>query len=160
MGRILLVHDALLTRDIALKELMSRPSSSKDETVVDRVQPSGVMLARFLREARLTGRLELPSIIPVYELGKRANGTIYYTMKLVRGRTLTKALLETKSFEDRLGLLNHFLDLCNAIAYAHSKGVIHRDIKPHNVMIGEFGETVVIDWGRLNTCRRSSLPGI
>jgi WD40 repeat protein len=103
--------------------------------------------ARFLREARVTGQLEHPNIVPVYELGRRADGTLYYAMKLVRGRTLAEALRGCESLKDRLGLLSHYVDLCQAIAYAHSRGVIHRDIKPDNVMLGEFGETVVLDWG-------------
>ena len=105
------------------------------------------MVARFLREAKITGQLEHPSITPVHELGRRADGTLYYTMKLVRGRTLSEAIKSAANFGERLTLLPHFVDLCNAIAYAHSRGVLHRDIKPSNVMIGDYGETVIIDWG-------------
>src|SRR5690606_4846921 len=101
----------------------------------------------FLQEARITGQLEHPSIVPVYELGHRGDGSLYYTMKLVRGRSLSKALSECKTLEERLRYLPHFVDLCQAIAYAHSRRIIHRDIKPANVMVGEFGETVVLDWG-------------
>ena len=85
--------------------------------------------------------------MPVYELGFRSDGSLYYTMKLVRGRTLQEAMEKADGPLGRLELLPHFLDLCQAISYAHSRGVIHRDIKPKNVMVGEFGETVVIDWG-------------
>jgi WD40 repeat protein len=105
------------------------------------------MAARFVREARVTGQLEHPNIVPVYELGERQDGTLYYTMKLVRGRTLASALRSCPGLGERLGLLSHYVDLCQAIAYAHSRGVIHRDIKAENVMLGEFGETVVLDWG-------------
>jgi tRNA A-37 threonylcarbamoyl transferase component Bud32 len=146
MGRVLLVHDSHLGRDIALKELLPAHGGSGEDkpTPVRLAMP---VVARFLQEARITGQLEHPSIVPVYELGHRADGTLYYTMKLVRGRTLAQGIEESPTLHARLGLLPHFLDLCQAIAYAHSRGVIHRDLKPGNVMIGDFGETVVIDWG-------------
>lgn len=108
---------------------------------------SASLAARFVREARVTGQLEHPNIVPVYELGERKDGTLYYCMKLVRGRTFRRALRQCEGLADRLLLLSHYLDLCQAIAYAHSRGVIHRDIKTENVMLGEFGETVVLDWG-------------
>jgi len=135
MGRVLVAFDDHIKREIAIKELLS--SNSKNSR----------MIIRFLREARITGRLEHPSIVPVYEIGKRTDGTFYYAMKLVKGKTLDAAIKECKTPEERLKLLPHFRDLCNAIAFAHSKNIIHRDIKPENVMIGEFGETVVLDWG-------------
>ena len=147
MGRVLLVHDEHLARDVALKELLPGLGSTTREGAASPVQRSMPIVARFLQEARLTGQLEHPSIVPVYELGRRKDGTLYYTMKLVRGRTLARALRDAESLRERLGLLSHFVDLCQAIAYAHSRGVIHRDLKPGNVMVGEFGETVVIDWG-------------
>ena len=147
MGRVLLVHDQHLARDIALKELLPEATPEASEGAPSPVRLSVPIMARFLQEARITGQLEHPSIVPVYELGYRKDGTLYYTMKLVRGQTLSKALKQAKSLKDRLDLLPHFVDLCQSIAYAHSRGVIHRDIKPGNVMVGEFGETVVIDWG-------------
>ncbi|MBI2423680.1 MAG: protein kinase [Candidatus Hydrogenedentes bacterium] len=159
MGRVLLVHDDFLGRDIALKELLphlgervdSTPnageSTSSDVEHLSPVRFSAHILARFLQEARITGQLEHPSIVPVYELGHRSDGSLYYTMKLVRGRSLAKAIGECRGLEERLRLLPHFVDLCQAIAYAHSRRVIHRDIKPANIMVGEFGETVVLDWG-------------
>lgn len=150
MGRILLVHDQFLDRDIALKELL--PFDSVVEDIDTRppespVRASAQLVGRFLREARVTGQLEHPSIVPVYELGRRPNGTLYYTMKLVRGQTLSRAIHDALSLPERLKLLSHVVDLCQALAYAHSRHVIHRDIKPSNIMIGGFGETVVIDWG-------------
>ena len=147
MGRVLLVHDEHMGRDIALKELLPElleGSGADKETPVRKSMP---IMARFLQEALITGQLEHPAIVPVYELGNRANGTIYYTMKLVRGQSLSQALRAVEDLPQRLELLPHFVDLCNAIAYAHSRNVIHRDIKPGNVMVGEFGETVVLDWG-------------
>ncbi|GMV99942.1 MAG: hypothetical protein AMXMBFR84_10810 [Candidatus Hydrogenedentota bacterium] len=145
MGRVLLVHDAYLGRNIALKELLPGAEGSSGPATPATHYMN--ILSRFLQEARITGQLEHPSIVPVYELGHRSDGTLYYTMKLVRGRTLRQALAEADGLQGRLQLLPHFVDLCNAIAYAHSQGVIHRDIKPANVMVGEFGETVVLDWG-------------
>ena len=144
MGRVLLVHDTYLGRDVALKEaLADAPEASRPE-----LSPkSSPHLARFLREARVTGRLDHPSIVPVHELGRRADGRLYYTMRLVPGRTLEQAVKEAGAWQERLRLLPHFVDLCQAVAYAHSRGVLHRDLKPANVMIGEFGETVVLDWG-------------
>lgn len=147
MGRILLVHDQHLGRDVAFKELLPGAVPPSGEGEESPVRLSVPFVARFLQEARITGQLEHPSIVPVYELGHRKDGTLYYTMKLVRGKTLREAIRSADSFEERLGLLSHFVDLCQAIAYAHSRGVLHRDIKPDNVMVGEFGETVVLDWG-------------
>ena len=77
----------------------------------------------------------------------RSDGRLYYTMQLVKGRTLSSALEACASLDERLACLPHFVDMCQAIAFAHSRGVVHRDIKPENVMIGEFGETIVLDWG-------------
>jgi len=150
MGRVLLVHDAHLGRDIAMKELLPNVSHSGETVSLAAASPvrlSVPLINRFLQEARITGQLEHPSIVPVYELGNRRNGQLYYTMKLVRGETLHRAIQNASDPSERLTLLPHFVDLCQAIAYAHSRGVLHRDIKPANVMVGEFGETVVLDWG-------------
>ncbi len=148
MGKILLVRDEHLGRDIALKQLLPDRLPGGTRTGAPTAEMLTVpIIARFLQEARITGQLEHPSIVPVYELGYRDDGSLYYTMKFVRGRTLQDVLEEKAGLRERLPLLTHFLDLCQAIAYAHDRGVIHRDIKPLNVMIGEFGETVVIDWG-------------
>ncbi len=148
IGRVLRVKDMCLGREIALKELLC-DGAPHESTAALGAAPSETapMAARFLREARITAQLEHPSIVPIYEMGQRSDGTLYYTMKLIRGRTLEKAIEEADGLSERLGLLPHFIDLCQAIAYAHSQGVIHRDIKPSNVLVGEFGETVVIDWG-------------
>jgi WD40 repeat protein/serine/threonine protein kinase len=145
IGRIMEVWDPRIKRHVALKVLHPTLKETAEEdgpaAAVERHKK------RFLREAQITGRLEHPSIIPLYEIGRRPDGSLYYTMKLVRGNTLDVALRKAGSLEARLALLPHFLNLCQAIAYAHSRGVIHRDIKPKNILIGAFGETLVIDWG-------------
>jgi serine/threonine protein kinase/WD40 repeat protein len=146
MGRVLLVHDASLGRDIALKELLSdlETGSTGPDTPL---RKSTEVTARFLQEAFVTARLEHPNIVPVYEVGRRPAGNLFYTMRLVRGKTLGQAIGAAKTMQERLALIPNFLSLCHAIAYAHSRKVIHRDIKPSNIMVGEFGETVVLDWG-------------
>jgi WD40 repeat protein/serine/threonine protein kinase len=157
IGRILLVHDEQIGRDVILKELLPEHTVSPTASTLSQMpkgaspkspmRKSASMMARFLQEAKITGQLEHPSIVPVYELGTRKDGQLYYTMKLVRGDTLSVAIKDCKSLQDRLALLRSFLDVCQAMAYAHTKGVIHRDLKPSNIMVGEFGECVVLDWG-------------
>ena len=162
MGRVLVAFDHHLGRDIALKELLpdkAKGGTPKATPPGSPMAKSGRLVARFLREARVTGQLEHPSIVPVYELGKRSDDTLYYGMKLVRGRTLKKAIHECASLSDRLMLLSHVADLCHAVAYAHSRGVINRDIKPENIMVGEFGETVVLDWGLAKVMGQEDLRG-
>ena len=148
IGRVLVAFDTGLGRQVAIKELLTDISTGAISTPdTENRSRTGALAARFLREARVTGQLEHPNIVPVYEVGRRDNGTYYYTMKLVRGRTLATALRSCAGLRERLELLHHYVDLCQAIAYAHDRGVVHRDIKPDNVMLGEFGETVVLDWG-------------
>lgn len=159
MGRIMLARDQAIGRDIALKELlpgMSGGSSIPGSVPQQYTNDSGGIEERFLREAKITGQLEHPNIVPVYEIGKHDDGSIYYTMRFVRGQTLADRLREIRKDETlskqeklaaRIRLLDAFIDVCQAIAYAHSKGVIHRDLKPENIMIGDFGETQVLDWG-------------
>ena len=147
IGKVLIAFDEHLGREIALKELLDDPATMSTNPGQTPLTRTSAAVVRFLREARVTGQLEHPNIVPVYEVGRRADGALYYTMKLVRGRTLADALKACDRLAERLGLLNHFVDLCQAVAYAHSRGVVHRDIKPENVMVGEFGETVVLDWG-------------
>jgi eukaryotic-like serine/threonine-protein kinase len=114
--------------------------------------------ARFLLEARLTGRLEHPGIVPVYGLGRYPDGRPYYAMRLIQGETLGRAIERFYSQEEMpreparreiafRRLLRSLIDACNAVAYAHSRGVVHRDLKPDNIMLGRFGETLVVDWG-------------
>ncbi|MFO8056259.1 MAG: protein kinase [bacterium] len=146
IGRVLLAFDEHIGRDVALKELLPDASGSIP-SVSSPLKTTAAITGRFLQEARITGQLEHPGIVPVYEVGKRPDGSLYYTMRLVRGRTLYDRIHECENLQERLRLLPHFLDLCNALAFAHSRGVVHRDIKPQNVMLGEFGETVLLDWG-------------
>jgi WD40 repeat protein/serine/threonine protein kinase len=154
MGRILLARDNVIGREVALKELL--PSRMPGGSVPADTESSRGLTERFLREAKVTGQLEHPNIVSVYEIGKNDDDSLYYTMKFVRGKTLSvklkeianNAALDKKAkLAARLKLLDNFVDVCNAIAYAHSKGVVHRDLKPENVMLGEYGETIVLDWG-------------
>ena len=144
IGRVLVAFDQRVGREIAIKELLKKDDGVKETPLTDKMRTDKM---RFLKEAMVTGQLEHPGIVPVYEIGEDEKGNQYYTMKLVRGVTLSDAINKSDTLQKRLRLLPHFRDICNAVAYAHSKGVIHRDIKPENIMIGEFGETVVIDWG-------------
>ena len=134
LGRVSRAHDRELGRDIAIKELISRGHGNLAEV-------------RFLREALITARLEHPGIVPVYEAGRWPDGTPFYAMKLVAGRSLRDLIAERATVEQRIGLLHHVIAVADAIAYAHGRGIIHRDLKPANVIVGEFGETIVIDWG-------------
>ncbi len=147
IGRILIAFDEHVGREVALKELLAGDNAAGSSEGRSPSRASVEAEARFLREGRITGQLEHPGIVPVYEIGKRPDGEVYYTMKMMRGATLAEALKSCASLSERLQLLPKFLAMCQAIAFAHAKGVIHRDIKPANMMIGEFGECVVLDWG-------------
>jgi tetratricopeptide (TPR) repeat protein/tRNA A-37 threonylcarbamoyl transferase component Bud32 len=132
MGRILEATDVRHGRPVAIKMLLA---------------DGPVATARFLREARITARLQHPAIVPVYEAARWATGEPFFAMKRVDGRPLDRAIAATPELADRLALLPSLIAVTDALAYAHGRGVIHRDIKPHNVLCGSFGETVVIDWG-------------
>ena len=132
LGRVSRAHDRELGRDVAIKELISRGK-------VDEI--------RFLREAMITARLEHPGIVPVHEAGRWPDGTPFYAMKLVSGRSLRDLIAERPTIDQRLDLLHHVIAVADAIAYAHGRNIIHRDLKPGNVIVGDFGETIVIDWG-------------
>ena len=138
MGAVLRLHDPDLCRDLAAKVIRGG---------ADEVAES--QLARFVNEAQITGQLEHPNIIPVHELCLADGGNLFYTMKQVQGDDLQKVLLDAStSGEDQLiELLEIFLKVCDALAFAHEKGVIHRDLKPANIMVGKFGEVLLMDWG-------------
>jgi serine/threonine-protein kinase len=141
IGQVWLAQDQQLGRAVALKEL--RP-----EQVGDTAAQS-----RFFEEAKVTGQLQHPGIVPVYELAWHPEShQPFYTMRFIQGRTLREAVREyhakgTAGLLDLNSLLNAFVAVCNAVAYAHSRGVLHRDLKPHNVVLDDFGEVVVLDWG-------------
>jgi serine/threonine protein kinase len=130
MGVVYAARDRMLGRDVAVK-------------VLDRLDASGGAAARLLTEARILGRLEHPGIVPVHDAGVLADGRAFYVMKLVRGDRLD-AIVEHRSLTERLEL---FLRICDTVAFAHARGVVHRDLTPQNVMIGPFGEVLVMDWG-------------
>ncbi|MBA3395320.1 MAG: protein kinase [Deltaproteobacteria bacterium] len=132
MGRILAARDLRVGRPIAIKELLGRTPQ---------------LAARFEREARVTARLQHPGIVPIYEIGKWPDGTPFYSMRMVDGRTLADAISSAKSLAARLALLPAVIAATEAVAFAHAKRVIHRDLTPSNVLVGAYGETVVIDWG-------------
>jgi WD40 repeat protein/tRNA A-37 threonylcarbamoyl transferase component Bud32 len=132
MGRVIAARDRRLGREVAIKELLPK---NRDAT------------RRFEREARITARLQHPSIIHVYEAGVWPGGEPFYAMHKVSGRSLDKVVAERATLNERLGLLPHVIAVADALAYAHSQRVVHRDLKPSNVLVGDFGETVVIDWG-------------
>ena len=154
MGRILIALDKAVGREVALKELL--PGGSGSGSPFTPASNTRDAVERFLREARVTGKLEHPNIVPVYEIGQRDDGSLFYTMKFVRGKSMAHELKSIagdgelngkQKLQTRIRLLGAFQDVCNAVAYAHSRGVIHRDLKPANIMLGDFGETLVLDWG-------------
>jgi hypothetical protein len=132
MGRVVEATDMRLGRKVAVKEAL----------------PRGLDLRRrFEREVRITARLEHPSIVPLYDAGTSPAGHPFYVMRKVSGRPLDKLIAEAVELNERLALLPHLLAAIDAIAHAHKRDVVHRDLKPANVLVGEHGETVVIDWG-------------
>ena len=139
-------RDYDLGRDVALKFL-------KDQHV-DRPE----ILARFVEEAQIGGQLQHPGIVPVYELGLLAGKRPYFAMKLVKGETLAEQLARGASALDRRQLLRVFEQVCQTVAYAHARRVVHRDLKPGNVMIGSFGEVQVLDWGFAKVLERKEAP--
>jgi tRNA A-37 threonylcarbamoyl transferase component Bud32 len=146
LGVVYLARDQEIDRTVALKQIKSQWADDEDSR------------ARFLLEARITGRLEHPGIVPIYALGADATGRPYYAMRLIRGESLLEVIHRFHGPRGNAShsklrvpelrkLLQRFVDVCNAVDYAHSKGVIHRDLKPSNIMVGKYGETLVVDWG-------------
>lgn len=145
LGVVYLAVDDELERDVAVKQIRPDRADSADYRV------------KFLREAKLTGQLEHPGIVPVYSIGQDQAGVPYYAMRFIRGKDL---LAEIQRFHTQIetgkiafdgpelrALLRRFIDVCNAIEYAHNCDVLHRDLKPSNIMLGDYGETLVVDWG-------------
>jgi serine/threonine protein kinase/tetratricopeptide (TPR) repeat protein len=146
LGKVSVAEDLELRREVAFKEIQHRFADDTEAR------------SRFLLEAEITGSLEHPGIVPVYGLGTYLDGRPYYAMRFIRGSSLQQAVdayfaaapgvvdPSTRQVELRQ-LLRRFIDVCNAMDYAHSRGIIHRDLKPGNVMLGDYGETLVVDWG-------------
>ena len=142
MGIVHQARDLRIRRPVAMKVIRTASQFSRENVL------------RFVEEAQLTGQLQHPNIVPVYEIGLDDQGEVFYTMKFVRGTTLDEVLRDLRlGKEDAIkkyslpALLIIFQKICDAVAYAHSMGVVHRDLKPDNVMLGEYGEVLVMDWG-------------
>jgi serine/threonine protein kinase len=156
LGEVFVAEDQELHREVALKEIQE-----------DRAHDA-VGRGRFLLEAEITGGLEHPGIVPVYGLGQYSDGRPFYAMRFIKGDNL-KEVIRRFHEADKPGrdpserslalrqLLRRFVDVCNAVAYAHSRGVLHRDLKPGNIMVGKYGETLIVDWGLAKSIGRSEL---
>ena len=152
MGSVWRIQDPVLDRHLALKIIHSHQAQFVQER------------SNFMREARINAQLQHPGIVPVHEFGELPNGTPYFTMREVKGRTFREVLKSVhkasthglwRSAPDGWNfrrLIAAFYSVCETIAYAHSKGVIHQDLKPSNIMIGEYGEVLVVDWGLAKQC--------
>jgi serine/threonine protein kinase len=131
MGVVYVAEDDRLQRRVALK-VLDAPGADRD------------LANRLIREALVLARLEHPGIVPVHDVGTLADGRVFYTMKFVQGQRLDKYIESVASLSGRLRI---FLRICDAVAFAHAHGVLHRDLKPANIMVGSFGEVLVMDWG-------------
>ena len=141
-AKLFICRDINLHREVVYKTLHPEMRQSEVET------------QRFLREARVTAKLQHPGTVPVYEMGRDRNGDMFFTMKHVRGRNLRDILLGLRVGDERLSqlfplpaLVDALIQVCQTVAYAHDRGVIHRDLKPANILVGGFGEVIVLDWG-------------
>jgi formylglycine-generating enzyme required for sulfatase activity/serine/threonine protein kinase len=146
MGLVLRVHDQFLNRRLAMKVLLERsaPHDNQEQRL------SHQLLVRFLEEAQLTSQLDHPGVVPVHELGLDQLGKVYFTMRMVKGRTASEVFADAfhrRGDWDLTRALEVVLKVCDTMSYAHDKGVLHRDLKPGNVMVGRFGEVYVMDWG-------------
>jgi eukaryotic-like serine/threonine-protein kinase len=158
LGEVFVARDAELHREVALKQIQDRHRDHPESQ------------ARFIREAEITGGLEHPGIVPVYGLGADDDGRPFYAMRLIKGDSLKEAIDQFHQCQvaglgpgrlmlELQKLLRRFLDVCDAITYAHSRGVLHRDIKPGNIMVGQYGETLVVDWGLAKVVGRPETSG-
>jgi serine/threonine protein kinase len=143
MGVVYVAQDDSLQRRVALK-------------VLDIPETDSELANRLIREARVLAALEHPGIVPVHDVGTLADGRVFYTMKFVEGRRLDQYIESVASVPDRLRI---FLRVCDAVAFAHARGVLHRDLKPANIMIGPFGEVLVLDWGLAKVLRTVASDG-
>jgi serine/threonine protein kinase len=147
LGEVFSATDTELHRRVALKRLQDRRASD------------AASQRRFLVEAEVTARLEHPGVVPVYSLYRDEDQRPCYTMRFIEGQTLAEALREYHAGPpDQVAfrrLLQSFIQVCETVAYAHSRGVIHRDLKPLNIMLGKFGETLIVDWGLAKIVGRS-----
>jgi serine/threonine-protein kinase len=154
LGEVFVAEDEELRREVALKQIQPNRADHPESR------------ARFVLEAEITGGLEHPGIVPVYGLGSYADGRPFYAMRFIRGDSLADAIGQFHSAKAakldrgertlRLRLLlGRFIDVCNAMEYAHSRGILHRDLKPGNIMLGKYGETLVVDWGLAKPIGRS-----
>ena len=142
MGAIYNAHDLNIHRAVAMKVMLSPERATRDQIV------------RFVHEAQVTGQLEHPNIVPVHEISQDREDNLFYTMKLIDGRTLADIIQKIREGDKETlaafpfsHLLSVFMRACDAVAYAHSRGVVHRDLKPENIMVDDFGEVLVLDWG-------------
>jgi WD40 repeat protein len=142
MGRIIAARDLRVGRSVAVKECRSRQ-----------------LAARFEREARITARLQHPGIVTIYEIGRWPDGTPFYSMRWVEGRTLREAIATATTLAARLAMLPAVIAAIDAVAFAHAQRIIHRDLTPSNVLVGAYGETVVIDWGLAKDVSEADEPG-
>jgi len=141
MGVVYAAEDAKLSRRVALK-------------ILDTPDANGELSSRLMREARILAQLEHPGIVPVHDVGVLPGGRVFYTMKFVEGLRLDRYIVQLDSLPQRLRL---FLRVCDAVAFAHVRGVLHRDLKPANIMVGSFGEVLVMDWGLAKILREPRL---
>jgi eukaryotic-like serine/threonine-protein kinase len=159
LGEVYVATDEELSREVAIKQIQQNHADNPESR------------ARFVLEAELTGGLEHPGIVPVYGLGQYDDGRPFYAMRFIRGDSLKEAISDfhdvaksgmsdsERSVQFRK-LLGRFIDVCDAVEYAHSRGVLHRDLKPGNVMLGKYGETLVVDWGLAKAVgRHDPMPG-
>jgi eukaryotic-like serine/threonine-protein kinase len=153
MGEVLVAHDEHIGREVAVKRIRG-------------LEPTAEELSRFLREARVQGRLEHPAVVPVHDLAIDRDGRPFFVMKRLTGTTLQELLVRLRAGAGADGgaavrrrMLRAFVDVCLAIEFAHSRGIVHRDLKPANIMLGDFGEVYVLDWGVARALTEAADPG-